>query len=200
MTQELVRYRASDGTDVSMSPSSIVTALAGGTYVSDEDAMTIIARCKARGVNPLAGDAYVIVRAGHATLQVSKDYYLRVAAAQPTYDGMEAGIVVAKADGTLERRVGALVSSNPKVEKLVGGWAVVHDSKRSHPSEAVVSLAEYDQKQSLWRTKPATMIRKVAMVQALREAYPNAFTGIYDEAEMPVAEKEETEQQEEQEQ
>lgn len=188
MSEELVRYRASDGTDVAMSPARLVSALAGGTFVSEEDAQVIVARCKARGLNPLAGDAYVIVRSGHATLQVSKDYYQRVAAAQPTYDGMEAGIVVARADGTLERRVGALVSANPKVEKLVGGWAIVHDTKRSHPSEAVVSLSEYDQHQSLWKTKPATMIRKVAIVQALREAYPNAFTGIYDEAEMPAAE------------
>jgi phage recombination protein Bet len=188
MPDGLIKYRASDGTDVSMAAADLVSALAGGTFVSDEDAQVIVARCKARGLNPLAGDAYVIVRGGHATLQVSKDYYQRVAAAQPTYDGMEAGIIVAHADGTLERRVGALVSANPKVEKLVGGWAVVYDTKRTHPSEVVVSLAEYDQHQSLWKTKPATMIRKVAIVQALREAYPNAFTGIYDEVEMPAPE------------
>ena len=48
-----------------------------------------------------------------------------------------------------------------------------------------MSLAEYDQKRSLWLSKPATMIRKVALVQALREAYPGEFGGIYDGAEMP---------------
>lgn len=182
---ELVRYKASDGTMVSMEPARLVSLLASGSYVSDEDAAMIIARCKARGLNPLGGDAYVVVRGGHAQLQVSKDYYMRTAAAQPTYDGLEAGVVVAKPDGSLERRRGALVSSNPKVEKLVGGWAEVYDTKRNHPSYAEVSLAEYDQRQSLWKTKPATMIRKVAVVQALREAYPDAFTGVYDEVEMP---------------
>jgi hypothetical protein len=30
-----------------------------------------------------------------------------------------------------------------------------------------------------WSKKPATMIRKVALVQALREAFPKAFGGLY---------------------
>lgn len=188
MEEGLVRYRASDGTMVSMAPARLVGLLAGDTFVSDEDAAMIVARCQARGLNPLGGDAYVVVRGGHAQLQVSKDYYLRTASAQESYDGLDAGVVVAKADGTLERRRGCLVSANPKVEKLVGGWCEVYDTKRRHPSYAEVSLEEYDQRQSLWKTKPATMIRKVAVVQALREAYPDAFTGVYDEAEMPVTE------------
>ena len=33
---------------------------------------------------------------------------------------------------------------------------------------------------------PGTMIRKVALVQALREAFPNTFAGLYDAAEMKV--------------
>lgn len=31
-----------------------------------------------------------------------------------------------------------------------------------------------------WSAKPATMIRKVALVQALREAFPQTFGGMYD--------------------
>lgn len=179
----LVRYRAADGTDIVSTASDIVAALAGGTYVGEMDARMIVSRCKARGLNPLAGDAYIVVRGGHAQLQVSKDYYLRVAAAQPTFDGLEAGVVVVNKAGELVQRQGALVGG--QTERLVGGWARVYDTKRTHPSFAEVSLDEYDQHQSLWKTKPATMIRKVALVQALREAYPNVFTGVYDESEMP---------------
>lgn len=61
----------------------------------------------------------------------------------------------------------------------------MYDKRRRVPSRAEVSLDEYDQHRSLWRTKPATMIRKVALVQALREAYPGAYGGIYDSDEMP---------------
>ena len=32
---------------------------------------------------------------------------------------------------------------------------------------------------SQWAKKPATMIRKVALVQALREAFPKSFGGMY---------------------
>lgn len=186
----MVRYRAADGLSVDMGAKEFVSLLAGGSYVTEQDAWLLIARAKARGLNPLAGDAYVVVRKGadgqnHSTLQVSKDYYLRVAAAQPSFDGIEAGVIVAKADGTLERRKGALVSANPKVEKLVGGWAEVYVKGRSHPSYSEVSLPEYDLGKSLWKSKPATMIRKVALVQALREAYPSQFAQLYDDSEMP---------------
>lgn len=61
----------------------------------------------------------------------------------------------------------------------------MHVKGRLKPSYASVSIEEYDQRRSLWNTKKATMIRKVAVVQALREAYPGAFGGLYDSAEMP---------------
>ena len=85
--------------------------------------------------------------------------------------------------GDMRYREGTIYSKAQ--EQLVGGWAEVYDKGRSHPSRAEVSLDEYDQHRSLWLSKPATMIRKVALVQALREAYPGAYGGIYDRDEMP---------------
>ena len=37
-----------------------------------------------------------------------------------------------------------------------------------------------------WQKMPATMIRKVALVQALREAIPEEFGGLYSPEEMPI--------------
>ena len=45
-------------------------------------------------------------------------------------------------------------------------------------------MEEYNSHKSLWNSKPLTMIRKVALVQALREAYPDRFAGTYDQSEM----------------
>ena len=73
-------------------------------------------------------------------------------------------------------------------ETLVGGWAEVSIKDRAVPSRAEVSLAEYDQGRSIWLSKPATMIRKVAVVQALREAFPAQFQALYDADEMPTQE------------
>ncbi len=182
-----VKYTANDGQEVELTADSVNRyVVSGNAQATDAEIAGFLAICKARGLNPLARDAYLVKYGQNspASTIVSKDYYNRIAQQQQSYDGMEAGVVVAKPDGTLEYREGALVG---RTEHLVGGWAKVYDKRRGHPSSAVVSMDEYDQQKSLWRTKPATMIRKVAMVQALREAYPSSFQGLYDESEMPEA-------------
>lgn len=186
----IVRYTASDGSDVKLSP-GIVTryVVTGGEPVEDREVYSFMAKCQARKLNPLAGDAYMTTYRNRCTgrveasVIVSKDYFLRTATQQETFDGFRAGVVVVDRDGCMERREGCIYGK--QTERLVGGWAEVHDKSRSVPSRAEVSLAEYDQHRSLWLTKPATMIRKVALVQALREAYPGAYGGLYDATEMP---------------
>lgn len=185
----IVKYTASDGSEVKLSPGVIAKYIVtGGQQVDDREIYSFMAKCQARHLNPLAGDAYMTAYKNKATgrteasVIVSKDYFVRTATQQETFDGMKAGVVVIAEDGELAYREGSLVVPG---EQLVGGWAEVYDTKRKQPSRSEVSLAEYDQKRSLWNSKPATMIRKVAMVQALREAYPGAYGGIYDSDEMP---------------
>lgn len=188
--QGIVRYVASDGTEVKLSPAIVAKyVLTGNGEASDKDVFSFLAKCRARGLNPLAGDAYMTCfksRDGSTSTSVivSKDYFVRTATQQPGFDGMRAGVVVAnRKTGELTYREGSIVGKNS--ECLVGGWAEVYDKGRRFASRAEVSLDEYDQGRSLWKSKPATMIRKVALVQALREAYPGAFGGIYDRDEMP---------------
>ena len=190
MSNGIVTYKASDGSDVKLSPSIINRYIVtGGQRVDDREAFAFMAKCQARGLNPIAGDAcmtaYMNKQTGRveASVIVSKDYFVRTANQQPTFDGMKAGIVVVDRTGALQYREGCIVGRS--TERLVGGWAEVYDKRRSHPSRAEVSLEEYDQHRSVWTTKPATMIRKVALVQALREAYPGKYGGIYDSSEMP---------------
>ena len=188
--QGIVRYVASDGTEVKLSPAIVAKyVLTGNGEASDKDVFSFLAKCRARGLNPLAGDAYMTSyrnRDGSTSTSVivSKDYFVRTATQQVGFDGMRAGVVVAnRKTGELTYREGSIVGKNS--ECLVGGWAEVYDKGRRFASRAEVSLDEYDQGRSLWKSKPATMIRKVALVQALREAYPGAFGGIYDRDEMP---------------
>lgn len=186
----MVKYTASDGSEVKLSPAIVNRYIVtGGQRVDDREVFAFMAKCQARGLNPLAGDAYMTAYRNkqtgrvEASVIVSKDYFVRTANQQPTFDGMKAGVVVVNRAGEMEHREGCIVGQS--TERLVGGWAEVYDKRRSHPSRAEVSLDEYDQHRSLWKTKPATMIRKVALVQALREAYPGAYGGIYDSSEMP---------------
>ena len=186
---QMVRYEASDGTPVELSPEIVARDILGaGNDISDRQMASFIAKCQARHLNPLAGDCYLTVFKGSATVIVSKDYFVRTATQQPGFDGMRAGVVVKTRDGELLYREGGIVGST--TERLVGGWAEVYDKARSHPSRAEVSLTEYDQHNAMWESKPATMIRKVALVQAIREAYPGIFGGLYDRDEMPEPEEE----------
>ena len=50
----------------------------------------------------------------------------------------------------------------------------------------MVNLNEYDKKQSTWKEKPSTMIRKVAIVQAMREAFPAQLGAMYTQEEFEV--------------
>lgn len=101
----------------------------------------------------------------------------------------EAGVIVVSKDGNLIEREGCFVLDS---ETLVGGWARVHIKGRN-PEYQSVAFNEYAGRKkdgtlnSQWAGKPATMIRKVAVVQALREAFPETFQGLYAQEEMAEA-------------
>lgn len=179
---EITKYEAQDGTTVELSAETVMRNLVpSGDRISDRQMRQFIATCQARRLNPLAGDCYLTVFKGKATVIVSKGYYERVAAQQEGYDGMESGITVINGEGRACDREGCVAFPG---ERVVGGWAKAYDRGRSRPSVAKVSMAEYDQHNSMWESKPATMICKVAKVQALRELYPGLFEGTYERTEI----------------
>ena len=140
-----------------------------------------LALCINQNLNPFIKDVYLI-KYGTAPAQmiVAKDTFIKRADSLPNYQGFEAGILVKKDNGDIEKREGSFRLSD---EILVGGWATVFRKDRK-PHYNSVGMIEYNKKKSTWLTMPATMIRKVALVQALREAYPQDFQGMYDQAEM----------------
>src|SRR5262249_17487060 len=72
----------------------------------------------------------------------------------------------------------------PPGYRLLGGWARVYRKDRRMPIVARVSLTEYRKSSPNWESMPCTMIRKVSLVQALREAGFRTG-GCYDKDEMP---------------
>lgn len=143
--------------------------------------------CKQYHLNPFTKEAYLIHYDNKngdtaSTIVLGKTCYLKMAENHPQYDGFEAGVIVLIKDvGELVHREGSIVYRD---EDLLGGWAKVYRKDRSRPSYEEVKLSEYDTGKSLWSGKKATMIRKVALVHALREAFPSTFGGLYDVSEV----------------
>lgn len=176
--------------DVKLSPSIIRSYLVNGNgNVTDQEINYFIHLCRGQGLNPFLKEIYLIKYGDKnpATFVVSKEAFLKRAENNPQYDGNESGIIVLNEEtGEVEERKGSFCLSH---EKVVGGWAKVYRKDRKYPSEAYVSFDEYVGKKgdgtpnSNWATRPATMIKKVALVQALREAFPNDLNNLYTEEE-----------------
>ena len=156
----------------------------GNGAVTEQETLMFIELCKAQKLNPFIREAYLIKFGNSpANIVVGKDVFVKRAYRNPNFEGMKAGIVVVGKDGLIEEREGSL---KLKGEELVGGWCEVYTNDKKFPIKSVVSLEEYSKSQSTWKTMPCVMIRKCAMVTALREAFPEDLQGLYDESEVGI--------------
>lgn len=158
---------------------------------TDAECKIFLETCKQYHLNPFTKEAYLIHYDNKnddtaSTIVLGKNCYLQMAERHPAYDGFEAGVIVLTADGQLLNREGSIVYDKNGGETLLGGWAKVYRKDRTRASYEEVKLSEYDTGKSLWNDKKATMIRKVALVHALREAFPSTFGALYDESEVRV--------------
>ncbi|HFA9665313.1 TPA: phage recombination protein Bet [Neisseria gonorrhoeae] len=157
----------------------------GNTTVSDTEIVTFINICRYNSLNPFLNEAYLIKFGNNpAQMIVSKEALMKRAEANPSYDGLEAGLILLRNNEVIE------VEGNFHLptDDILGAWAKVYRKDRSKPFVAKVNLNEYDKKQSSWNEKKATMIGKVAKVQALREAFPMQLGAIYSKEEQVVFE------------
>jgi phage recombination protein Bet len=174
---------------VTLSPSIVRNYLTNGNgAVTDQEVNYFVHLCRGQRLNPFLKEIYLIkFGTQQATFVVSKEAFLKRAEANPQYDGSESGIIVLNKDGELIERKGGFFLKDS--EQVVGGWAKVYRKDRKYPSDVQVTFEEYAGRtkdgnlNSNWANRPATMIKKVALVQALREAFPNDLNNLYTEEE-----------------
>lgn len=190
--QGLVKYETDHGT-VKLSPDIIRKYLVSGdpSVVTHQEVMMFLQLCRFQKLNPFLREAYLIKFKGTpATIVTGKEVFTKRAASAKNCAGWEAGIMVKKGN-TVENREGTFLI---KGEELLGGWAKVYRKDWNVPMSITVGMDEYRRLKAdgtpmaNWRTMPATMIRKVALVQALREAFPEDFEGLYTPEEMNIDE------------
>lgn len=176
------------GKQVNLSPEVVKAYMVSGNkdQVTLQEVIMFMNLCKFSGLNPWAKEAYLIKYGNEpATMVVAKEAYLKRADQNENFDGYETGIIVVNEKaGTMTRREGGIVLPN---EKIVGAFAKVYRKDRSHPYVIEVSFEEYVGRKKngeisgMWAKKPGTMIRKVALVQALRESFPSSFGGVFND-------------------
>ena len=171
-----VTIKGTDGNDIKITKKILMDTICHGMQISDADMVQFLTLCQVNQLNPFVRDAYLIKFNGApAQMIVSKEAFMKRADTCPDFEGIESGVIGMNGDGDIKNFVGAFL---PPSWELVGGWCKVYRKDR-HPYEQQVSLKEYQKGQSTWKTMPLTMIRKVAEVQTLREAYPCQLGGMY---------------------
>ena len=188
--KDIVTYEVA-GQEVKLSYSIVRKYLTkGNADVTDQELVQFISVCKFNKLNPFLNEAYLIkfksARGdGNAQMIVSKEALFKRAEACEQYDGIEAGIIVLRGDNVVELE-GCFRQAK---DVLLGGWAKVYRKDRRVPTVSKVNLSEYDKGNSIWNEKKATMISKIAKVQALREAFPSQLGAMYAKEETSALEQ-----------
>lgn len=154
-------------------------------FVTDQEIVFYMNTCKAQRLNPLVqGEVYLIKYSKEepAQMVVGKMAYLNRAFCNPDYICKEDGITVTRGTEYVQKEGCCLYPG----ENLIGAWCRVHvlRSGKERTVYKEVSLSEYNKGMANWKSKPATMLNKVAVSQALREAFPKDYEGLYAEEEM----------------
>lgn len=162
---------------------------------------------QATNLNPFLRELWA-VKYGNTPAQIfiGRDGYRKVAQSQSDYDYHYADAVYANDTFTIKN--GEIDHQYKLTDRgqLIGAYCVVKRKSSSRASYVFVDVTEYyqgnkktdgttkkkynaqkreyyDMGETLWDTKPATMIKKVAEAQALRAAFQGLFAGTYEESE-----------------
>ena len=183
----VVKYKVGDE-DITLTPKIVQEYLTNGVQITLPEFKMFTELCKARKLNPFLKEAYVIKFGNNpAQIVVGKDAVLKRAINNPKFNGREQGIIVVNDKNEVEERRGTFKLPN---DVLVGAWAKVYRKDWDYPVCVTVGFDEVAQRKGSgdlnanWSKKGATMVEKVALVRALREAFVEDLGGMIEEDEI----------------
>lgn len=171
-----------NGEELTLTPSTIKNYLTRGNGdITGQEAVLFMNLCKYQKLNPFLNEAYLI-KFGEKPAQMvaGKEAFAKRAESHEMYDGYRAGLIIARDKEVIEVEGSFTIPG----DTVLGGWCEVYRKDRKYPIVAKVEFSEYNKGQSTWKEMPKTMIRKVAYVQAHREAFPANLGGMYVEEEV----------------
>lgn len=176
--EKVVTFQA-NGEEVKLSLSTVRNYLVSGNgKVTDQEVVMFINLCRYQHLNPFLNEAYIVKFGDRpAQLITSKEAFMKRAEANPHFKGSKAGVIVVR-DNQIIHSPGAFALPT---DYIVGGWAEVKRDDREEPIHVEISFKEFSKGQATWKDMPANMIRKTALVNALREAFPDTLGSLYTE-------------------
>lgn len=160
--------------------------------LNEQQTKQFLAVAGAYGLNPWKREVYAVTFKTKNGVEMSivtgYETYIKRAEMNPNYDGYDIEF-----KGSFERKnitkqgdYGPYIVSELVPNGDVSCICTVYRKDRSHPIREEVFFDEYDQKNSMWKSKPRTMLKKVAIVSAFRKAFPLDFGGMpYTTEELP---------------
>jgi phage recombination protein Bet len=141
---------------------------------------------KASGLNPFTREIWAVKYDKNAPAQVfiGRDGYRKAAQAHSEYDYHQSDAVYE--NDKFEVVNGEVRHAYTMKDRgaLVGAYCVAKRHKSSRPIYVFAELKEYSTGRSVWKDKPATMIKKVAESQCLRACFQDLLGGTYGEEEI----------------
>lgn len=138
--------------------------------LTDKEKMQFISIAKAYQLNPFKKEIYCIAYGQGERRKLS------------LITGYEVYLKRAERTGKLDGWKVAFVSNGQDMKASIE----IHRKDWKMPLTHEVYLSEYQQDTAIWKNKPRTMLKKVAMAQGFRLAFPDELGGIpYDASEIP---------------
>ncbi len=174
-----------------LTPSIVRKYIATGGNVTDAEIAHFLVLCRYQHLNPFLREAYLVkFGTSPASIIIGKETYVKRARRSRDFRGWRAGLVYWDGEKkTFGYTEGAIC---PPGYGVAGGWAEVYVEGLKFPVRVEASLEEYQKTtkdgvlNSMWSGKKNTMIRKVALVQALREAFPEELEGMLTAEEVSI--------------
>ena len=175
MSNELVKYQWQDK-EITLTKSDVRNLISTDPSVTDKEIQLFMELCRYQNLNPFVREAYLIKYGAKnaASMVVGKEVFTKRAEINPDFDGYD-------------------ITDNYKAGMDLNDFEVtckVYRKNLKYPISVTVSYPEYVGTNSygeinrMWKGKPRTMLRKVALMQCLREAFPTALGGLYEENEL----------------
>lgn len=156
--------------------------------LSDMEFGLLVQLGKGTGLNPFLKEIWAIKYSPSTPAQIfiGRDGYRKAAQRQPDYEYHQVNAVYSKDEFRITNDEILHNYGFSNRGELIGAYCIVKRKSSCRPTYVMVSMTEYHQNQGVWKSKPETMIKKVAEAQALRQSFQEALAGTYLEEELPL--------------